>query len=134
MRRSPTPVPSSRVRSSRRLAFSISWRARGRWILGKNTASWSESKMYRLPFMPIALLAVLVALIASPACADDTALQAQVDALRASIAEQRVQLETQARLLDAQQAQLESLTKQLGQSKVSVPEAPKLAFSNNRPT
>jgi phosphate-selective porin OprO/OprP len=90
--------------------------------------------MYRLPFMPIALLAVLVALIASPASADDTALQAQVDALRASIAEQRVQLETQARLLDAQQAQLESLTKQLGQSKVSVPEAPKLAFSNNRPT
>ena len=66
--------------------------------------------------------------------ADDAALNAQVEALRAAIAEQRAALDAQSKLLEAQQAQLEALTKQLGQSKITTQEAPKLTFSNNRPT
>jgi phosphate-selective porin OprO/OprP len=69
-----------------------------------------------------------------PAFADDAAVQAQIEALRTSIAEQRAQLATQAKLLEAQQAELEALTSQLGQSKISTQEVAKLTFSNNRPT
>ena len=81
-----------------------------------------------------ALVTALSGLACAPALAADPALEKQVEALRASIAEQRAQLEAQARLLEAQQAQLEALTQQLGQSKVALPEAPKVAFTNNRPT
>jgi phosphate-selective porin OprO/OprP len=83
-----------------------------------------------------AVLAALAGLACSPAFADDSTLERQVEALRASIAEQRAQLEAQAKLLEAQQAQLEALTRQLGQSKAQAPvqEAPKVAFTNNRPT
>ena len=81
-----------------------------------------------------ALVTALSSLACAPALAQGPALEKQVEALRASIAEQRAQLEAQARLLEAQQAQLEALTQQLGQSKVSLPETPKVAFTNNRPT
>ncbi len=81
-----------------------------------------------------AIAAVLGGLAASPALADDAALEKQVEALRSAIAEQRAQLELQAKLLEAQQAQLEALTKQLGQSKAPPQEAPRVAFTNNRPT
>jgi len=81
-----------------------------------------------------ALVTALSGLAGAPAFAQDPVLEKQVEALRASIAEQRAQLEAQARLLEAQQAQLEALTQQLGQSKVSLPETPKVAFTNNRPT
>jgi len=81
-----------------------------------------------------AIAAVLCSCAFSAAFADDAALEAQVNALRASIAEQRVQLETQAKLLEAQQAQLDTLTQQLGQSKVSTQEAPKVTFTATRPT
>jgi phosphate-selective porin OprO/OprP len=87
-----------------------------------------------------AVLAALCGLACSPAFADDSTLERQVEALRASIAEQRAQLESQAKLLEAQQAQLEALTQQLtqqlAQSKAQVPaqETPKVAFTNNRPT
>src|SRR5688572_21278346 len=80
-----------------------------------------------------ALLA-LCGLAVTPAFADDALVQAQVEALRASIAEQRAQLEAQAKLLEAQQQQLEALTAQLGQSKPPAQEAPRLTFNNNRPT
>lgn len=81
-----------------------------------------------------AVLVALSSLAASPSMAEDAALEKQVEALRASIAEQRAQLEAQNKLLEAQQAQLDALTKQLGQSKISTQEVPKLAFNNNRPT
>ncbi|HTU67372.1 MAG TPA: porin [Steroidobacteraceae bacterium] len=80
--------------------------------------------------------AVLAALlgIAAPAFADDAALAKEVEALRAAMAEQRAQLDAQAKLLEAQQAQLEALTQKLAQSKISTQEAPKLALNNGRPT
>ncbi len=65
---------------------------------------------------------------------DDAALTAQVEALRTAIAEQRAQLDAQAKLLDAQQKQLEALTSQLGQSRISTQEVPRLALINSRPT
>ncbi len=68
-----------------------------------------------------------------PASADDSALQEQVAALRAALAEQRAQLERQAKLLGEQQAQLDALTKQLGQSKISTQEVPRVALNNGRP-
>ena len=86
-------------------------------------------------------VAALCGAASVPAFADDAALQKQVEALRVSIAEQRAQLEAQARLLEAQQAQLEALTRQLGQpaqtpvpAEPAAPAAPKVTFSNNRPT
>jgi phosphate-selective porin OprO and OprP len=82
-----------------------------------------------------AIVAALTGLASSPALAEDPTLEKQVEALRASIAEQRAQLEAQARLLEAQQAQLEALTKQLGQQPKAPPqEAPKLALNNGRAT
>ena len=86
-----------------------------------------------LPVRMVAGLMLLAAAHSSPA-ADDAALAAQVEAMRAAITEQRAQLEAQAKLLDAQQAQLDALTKQLGQSKIATQEVPKLALTNNRPT
>ena len=81
-----------------------------------------------------AIAAALPGLACLPAFADDATLQAQVEALRTSIAEQRAQLEAQAKLLEAQQAQLEALTRQLGQSKIAhARKSPKVAFNNNRP-
>lgn len=81
-----------------------------------------------------AVVAALAGLISVPAFADEAAVQAQVEELRASIAAQRAQLDAQAKLLEAQQAKLDALTQQLGQSKVSTQEAPRLSFNNNRPT
>src|SRR5262245_44452510 len=88
-----------------------------------------------------AIVAALAGLATVPAFAADPALEKQVEALRASIAEQRAQLEAQAKLLEAQQAQLEALTKQLAQPKapaeapkLAAQEAPKVTFANNRPT
>ena len=98
--------------------------------------------MIRSNILRAAIVASLAAFADTPVFADDAALQKQVDALRASIAEQRAQLEAQAKLLEAQQAQLEALTRQLQQPKVAAqepvkpaaPEAPKISFANNRPT
>ncbi len=81
-----------------------------------------------------AVFMALCGLPSIPALADDAALEKQVEALRTAIAGQRAQLEAQARLLEAQQAQLETLTKQLSQPKTPAQEAPRLAFTNNRPT
>jgi phosphate-selective porin OprO/OprP len=93
-----------------------------------------------------AAIAAVLALTAAPSFADDAALQKEVDALRAAMAEQRAQLDAQAKLLEAQQAQLEALTKKLGQPqvataetpkeapKVATQEAPRVSFTNNRPT
>ena len=89
-----------------------------------------------------AIVAAIAGLTTLPAVADDATLGKQIEALRASIAEQRAQLDAQARLLEAQQAQLEALTRQLEQPKVAAqepaktaaPEAPKVTFANNRPT
>src|SRR5262245_8293758 len=89
-----------------------------------------------------AIALAIAGLTTLPAFADDAALQKQVEALRASIAEQKAQLEAQAKLLEKQQAQLEALTQTLQQPKVAAPEPPKLAtqeapkvtFVNNRPT
>jgi len=79
--------------------------------------------------------AVYVALFtATSALADDSALAAQVEALRNAINAQRAQLESQAKLLESQQAQLEALTRQLAQSQVATQEVPKLTFTNARPT
>jgi phosphate-selective porin OprO/OprP len=86
--------------------------------------------------------ALLLASAGQAPAAEDAALNAQVEALRAAITEQRAQLEAQSKLLEAQQAQLEALTRQLEQTKVAAaepqkvaaPEAPKLTFTNNRPT
>ena len=63
------------------------------------------------------VMAALCGIASIPAFAEDAALAKQVEALRTSIAEQRLQLEAQAKLLEAQQAQLEALTRQLVQSK-----------------
>src|SRR5687767_10127843 len=98
--------------------------------------------MIRSNHLRAAIVALLSGLAAAPALADDVALQKEVDALRAAMAEQRAQLEAQSKLLEAQQAQLDALTRQFAQPavaaqeapKVATPEAPKLAFSNNRPT
>ncbi|HET9474030.1 MAG TPA: porin [Steroidobacteraceae bacterium] len=98
--------------------------------------------MIRSNHLRAAIVALLSGLAAAPALADDAALQKEVEALRAAMAEQRAQLEAQSKLLEAQQAQLDALTKQFAQPKVAAqeapkgatPEAPKLAFSNNRPT
>src|SRR5262245_10236446 len=90
--------------------------------------------MNKKNLLRVAVVAALSGLASLPALADDAELQKQVEALRASIAEQRVQLEAQNKLLEAQQAQLDALTKQLGQSKVSTQEVPKVTFANNRPT
>lgn len=87
-------------------------------------------------------VALAIGLSISPAFADEAALKAEMEALRQSISEQRALLESQAKVLAAQQAQLEALTRQLGQPTVAVAEtqkvaaadAPKLTFSNNRPT
>jgi phosphate-selective porin OprO/OprP len=87
------------------------------------------------------MLVAMSGLAIAPAFADDQALQAQVEALRNSIAEQRAQLEAQARLLEAQQKQLEALTAQLARgasqddkARVAAPEAPRLTLNNSRPT
>jgi phosphate-selective porin OprO/OprP len=89
----------------------------------------------RQNLLRVAVVAALTGLTSSPTWADDPALEKQVEALRASIAEQRAQLEAQAKLLEAQQAQLEALTKQLSQPKTTPSQdAPKVAFKNNRPT
>jgi phosphate-selective porin OprO/OprP len=82
----------------------------------------------------ITATALLLAATCPSWAADDATLTAQVEALRAAIAGQRAQLEAQAKLLDAQQKQLEALTSQLGQSKVSTQEVPRLALTNSRPT
>jgi phosphate-selective porin OprO and OprP len=81
-----------------------------------------------------AMIAALLAAATDSSGADDAGLAAQVEALRTAIAEQRAQLASQAQLLEAQQAQLEALTKQLAQSKIETPQAPKLALSNSRPS
>ena len=98
--------------------------------------------MSRSNHLRAAIVAVLSGLAAAPALADDAALQKEVEALRAAMAEQRAQLAAQAKLLEAQQAQLEALTRKLEPPKVaaqeppklSVQEAPKVTFTNNRPT
>lgn len=97
--------------------------------------------MKTLPTLRAAVTLAL-GLAVSPAFADEATLKAEVDALRSAISEQRAALDAQAKLLEAQQAQLEALTKQLGQpkvaaaetQKVAAPEAPKVTFTNNRPT
>ena len=90
-----------------------------------------------------AAVALALGLAAAPAFADDAALKAEVAALRAAMSEQRALLDSQTKLLEAQQAQLDALTRQLGQPKVAeapepqkiaAPAAPKLAFTNSRPT
>ena len=87
------------------------------------------------PLKLMSMAAALMLAAANPCwSADDAELTAQVEALRAAIAEQRAALDAQAKLLEAQQVQLEALTKQLGQSKIGTQEAPRLTFSNNRPT
>ncbi|HEV8442983.1 MAG TPA: porin [Steroidobacteraceae bacterium] len=90
--------------------------------------------MNRTHLIRAAIIAALGGISASPSYADDAALQAQVEALRAAITEQRAQLEAQAKLLEAQQAQLEALTRQLTQPKAPAQDAPKVTINNNRPT
>ena len=105
--------------------------------------------MNKKNLLRVAVAAALTGL-ACPAFAEDVALERQMEALRASIAEQRAQLDAQAKLLESQQAQLETLTKQLAQSKASAataqtpapapsqattpPPPPKVTLTNNRPT
>jgi phosphate-selective porin OprO/OprP len=87
-----------------------------------------------------AVLALLCGLAATPALAEDASLAHEVEALRAALTEQRAQLQNQAKLLEAQQAQLEALTRKLAQSQSAAPaqgatlELPKLTLTNSRPT
>ena len=108
--------------------------------------------MIRSNSLRLSILAALAGLATVPAFAEDVTLQKQVETLRAAIEAQRAQLDAQAKLLEAQQAQLEALTKQMQQSKVAAQdaakqeapkqeapkmaaqEAPKVTFTNNRPT
>ncbi len=88
-----------------------------------------------------AAVALALGLAVSPAFADDTALKAEIDALRK-------QMQEQAKLLEAQQAKLEELTRRLAATtdappsqaaatqapaRIAAPESPKLAFTNGRP-
>jgi phosphate-selective porin OprO/OprP len=83
-----------------------------------------------------AAVTLALGLAVSPAFADDAALKAEIDALRA-------QMQAQAKLLEAQQAKLEELTQRLTAStetpatpapvKVAATEAPKSSFANGRP-
>jgi phosphate-selective porin OprO/OprP len=81
-----------------------------------------------------AAVALALGLAVTPSFADDAALKAEIDALR-------TQMQEQARLLAAQQAKLEELTKKLQASAetpapakaAAAPEAPKVAFANGRP-
>ena len=57
--------------------------------------------MNRPSLIRAAVIATLAAFAASSAHADDAALQAQVEALRASITEQRAHLDAQAKLIEA---------------------------------
>ena len=92
-----------------------------------------------------AAVALALGLAVTPSFADDAALKAEIDELRA-------QMQTQAKLLEAQQAKLEELTKKLASSsaapataapaatapdavaKNAAPDTPKLTFTNGRPT
>jgi phosphate-selective porin OprO/OprP len=81
-----------------------------------------------------AAVALALGLAAAPSFADDAALKAEIEALRA-------QMEAQSKALAEQQARLEELTKKLAASaetaappKAAAPEAPKLALNNGRPT
>jgi phosphate-selective porin OprO/OprP len=98
----------------------------------------------------VAVLAALMGLAGAPAIADEAALAEEVAALRAALEEQRAQLAAQAKLLETQQAQLESLARELAQSAPASPatpatpagpapaapaaETPRVAFSNSRLT
>jgi phosphate-selective porin OprO/OprP len=86
--------------------------------------------------------ALALGLAAAPSFADDSALKSEVDALRTAIAEQRAQMEAQAKLLEAQQAKLDELTRRLQAAadtpatpaaKMAAPEAPKMTLNNGRP-
>jgi phosphate-selective porin OprO and OprP len=83
-----------------------------------------------------AAVALALGLAVSPAFAEDAALKAEIEALRA-------EMQAQARLLAEQQARLEELTKKLQASAeppavpapakaAATPEGPKLAFNNGR--
>lgn len=82
-------------------------------------------------------IALALGLAVFPAFADDAALKAEIEALRA-------QMQQQARLLEQQQARLDELTKKLQDSseaastppaKIAVTEPPpRLAFNDGRPT
>jgi phosphate-selective porin OprO/OprP len=89
--------------------------------------------MKQSPALRITAAAFLLASTCHSWAADEAALTAQVEALRAAIAGQRAQLEAQAQLLDAQQKQLDALMSQLGQSKISTQEVPRLTLINSRP-
>jgi len=88
-----------------------------------------------------AACAALALFATLPAFADDAKLAAEVEALRAAIAEQRAQLDAQAKLLQAQAAQLDALTQKLAPqlaqqpapAKSAAQDAPKLVLTNNRP-
>jgi phosphate-selective porin OprO/OprP len=90
----------------------------------------------------LGVCAAFAVLSAGTAHADEAALAKEVEALRAAIAEQRAQLESQARLLEAQQARLDALTQKLVQADPQAQpkaapaaiESPKLALNNSRPT
>jgi phosphate-selective porin OprO/OprP len=81
-------------------------------------------------------VALAMGLAAAPVFADDAALKGEIDALRA-------QMQAQAKLLEAQQAKLEELTRRLAENsaapaaekpaKPAVPEAPRVVFTNGRP-
>jgi phosphate-selective porin OprO/OprP len=86
-----------------------------------------------------AAVALALALAVGPAFADDAALKAEIDALRA-------QMQEQAKLLEAQQKKLEELTQKLEASqarelvaepaepaRATTPDSPKLAINNVRP-
>jgi phosphate-selective porin OprO/OprP len=81
-----------------------------------------------------AAVALALGLAVTPSFAEDAALKAEIEALRA-------QLQQQAELLQAQQARLEELTRRLTASDAAPPaapakpvaEAPRLAFTNGRP-
>jgi phosphate-selective porin OprO/OprP len=79
------------------------------------------------------VLTLALVLAASAAFADDAGLKAEIDALRR-------EMQAQAKLLEAQQARLEELTKKLhaaaeapAAGKAVAPEAPKLALTHGRP-
>jgi phosphate-selective porin OprO/OprP len=91
-----------------------------------------------------AAVALALGLAVTPSFADDAALKAEIDALRA-------QMQAQAKLLEAQQAKLDELTQRLASgaapaaaaaaapaevapARIAAPEAPKLSFNNGRPT
>ena len=86
-------------------------------------------------------VALALGLAAAPSFAEDAALKSEVDALRTAIAEQRAQMEAQAKLLEAQQAKLDELTRRLQAvaetpappAKIAATEAPRMTFNNGRP-